>query len=139
MHGILYFLEDLIYFVTHLINKEHILLQSDKPNLCIALFMYCQSLLESIACASWSNDKTPATFHASGNAILDAIKATVNPSTSVVYSENPGATFIKDNDLSSAIVVVGETAYAETKGGNQNLTLPAPGPSIVNTVSSAVK
>lgn len=74
-----------------------------------------------------------------GNTVLDAIKATVDPSTSVIYSENPNAAFIKDNDFSYAIVVVGETPYAETKGDNLNLTLPAPGPSTVNTVCSAVE
>ena len=74
-----------------------------------------------------------------GTTILDAIKATVDPTTDVVYKENPDATFVENNDFSYAIVVVGETPYAETVGDNLNLTLPAPGPSTIKNVCGAVK
>nr|WJM00640.1 1,3-beta-glucanase 1 [Lilium hybrid cultivar] len=74
-----------------------------------------------------------------GTTILDAIKATVDPTTDVVYKENPDATFVRNNDFSYAIVVVGETPYAETKGDNLNLTLPVPGPSMIKNVCGAVK
>lgn len=63
----------------------------------------------------------------------------MDPSTKVVYSENPDATFVKDNGFSHAIVVVGEVPYAETFGDNLNLTLPEPGPSIIQNVCGAVK
>nr|BAD13764.1 exo-1,3-beta-glucanase [Lilium longiflorum] len=74
-----------------------------------------------------------------GTTILEAIKATVDPTTDVVYKEKPDATFVKNNDFSYAIVVVGETPYAETAGDNLNLTLPAPGPSMIKHVCGVVK
>ncbi|KAJ6846663.1 uncharacterized protein M6B38_282650 [Iris pallida] len=84
----------------------------------------------------WNGDSGDIT---AGTTILDAIKSTVNPATKVVYSKNPDSIFMKDNEFSYAIVVVGETPYAETKGDNLNLTLPAPGPRTIQTVCGAVK
>ncbi|XP_026425902.1 uncharacterized protein LOC113322098 [Papaver somniferum] len=74
-----------------------------------------------------------------GTTILNAIKATVDPSTEVTYNENPNADFLKSNDFSYAIVVVGEYPYAETFGDSQNLTVPEPGPSTITKVCGAVK
>nr|AAR14129.1 exo-beta-glucanase [Lilium longiflorum] len=74
-----------------------------------------------------------------GTTILDGIKATVDPTTNVIYEENPDATFVENNNFSYAIVVVGEIPYAETAGDNLNLTLPAPGPSMIKDVCGAVK
>lgn len=74
-----------------------------------------------------------------GTTILDAIKFTVDGSTDVIYSENPDASLVKANNFSYAIVVVGETPYAETNGDNLNLTIPDPGPSTIQTVCGAIK
>jgi beta-glucosidase len=74
-----------------------------------------------------------------GTTILNAIKATVDISTQVVFNDNPDPAFVKSNGFSYAIVVVGEQPYAETNGDNLNLTLPEPGPSIINNVCGAVK
>ncbi|KAI3871368.1 hypothetical protein MKW92_031471 [Papaver armeniacum] len=74
-----------------------------------------------------------------GTTILNAIKATVDPSTEVTYNENPNADFLKSNDFSYAIVVVGEYPYAETFGDSRNLTIPEPGPSTITNVCGAVK
>nr|CAD1828075.1 unnamed protein product [Ananas comosus var. bracteatus] len=74
-----------------------------------------------------------------GTTILEAIKSTVDPSTNVVYSENPGSDFLKHNDFSYAIIVVGEPPYAETAGDSLNLTLPDPGLSTIQTICAAVK
>ncbi|XP_059457869.1 uncharacterized protein LOC132187540 [Corylus avellana] len=74
-----------------------------------------------------------------GTTILNAIKATVDTSTQVVFNENPDPAFVSSNGFSYAIVVVGEQPYAETKGDNLNLTLPEPGPSTINNVCGAVK
>jgi beta-glucosidase len=46
---------------------------------------------------------------------------------------------VKSQGFSHAIVVVGEPTYAETAGDNLNLTLPNPGPKIINNVCGAVK
>ncbi|KAM3351709.1 hypothetical protein ACQJBY_023574 [Aegilops geniculata] len=74
-----------------------------------------------------------------GTTILDAIKSTVGDATPVVYSENPDDSFMKKNDFSFAIVVVGEPPYAETVGDNTDLTILDPGPDTIRTVCSAVK
>ncbi|KAG6486001.1 beta-glucosidase BoGH3B-like [Zingiber officinale] len=74
-----------------------------------------------------------------GTTILDAVKSAVDPSTEVIYSENPDENFVKDSGFSYAIVVVGEPPYAETAGDNTNLTLPDPGPGLIQTVCGATK
>jgi beta-glucosidase-like glycosyl hydrolase len=74
-----------------------------------------------------------------GTSILTAVKNTVDPTTQVVYSENPDANFVKSNDFSFAIVVVGETPYVETFGDSMNLTIPEPGPSIITNVCGVAK
>lgn len=56
-----------------------------------------------------------------------------------MYKENPDSAFIKSKKFSHAIVVVGEPPYAETFGDSLNLTLPDPGPSIINNVCGSMK
>ncbi|XP_062212417.1 uncharacterized protein LOC133913310 [Phragmites australis] len=73
-----------------------------------------------------------------GTTILSGIKATIDPSTQVVYSENPDSSVLGD-EYDYAIVVVGETPYAETAGDNLNLTIPAPGPSVIQSVCKTTK
>ncbi|XP_023526951.1 uncharacterized protein LOC111790322 [Cucurbita pepo subsp. pepo] len=75
----------------------------------------------------------------SGTTILSAIKDTVDPKTKVVFKENPSAQFVKSNQFSYAIVVVGEPPYAETFGDSLNLTISEPGPSTITNVCGAVK
>ncbi|KAF8677127.1 hypothetical protein HU200_046594 [Digitaria exilis] len=76
-----------------------------------------------------------------GTTILDGIKHTVFPGTDVVYSENPDVSFIQQNKakFDYAIVVVGEPPYAETFGDNLNLTIPAPGPDVIQNVCGSIK
>lgn len=64
---------------------------------------------------------------------------TVDSTTKVVYNENPDSNFVKSNDFSYAIVVVGEHPYAETFGDSLNLTISEPGPSTIGNVCGAVK
>ncbi|KAM0871791.1 hypothetical protein ACQ4PT_039163 [Festuca glaucescens] len=73
-----------------------------------------------------------------GTTILSAIKSTVDPSTQVVFSENPDSTTLSDK-FDYAIVVVGEPPYAETFGDSLNLTIPAPGPSVIQSVCKSIK
>ncbi|XP_057487438.1 uncharacterized protein LOC130773519 [Actinidia eriantha] len=77
--------------------------------------------------------------HTSGTTILSAISTMVDPSTEIVYSENPDADFVKSNNFSYAIVVVGEPPYAETAGDNLNLTIQEPGPNTISSVCGSVK
>ncbi|GJM96617.1 hypothetical protein PR202_ga13476 [Eleusine coracana subsp. coracana] len=74
-----------------------------------------------------------------GTTILSAIKATVDRSTQVVYSENPDASHVAGGKYDYAIVVVGDKPYAEELGDNPSLTIPAPGPSVIQTVCKSVK
>ncbi|KAA3473323.1 beta-glucosidase BoGH3B-like [Gossypium australe] len=74
-----------------------------------------------------------------GTTILAAINNTVDPSTNVVYKENPNAEFVKSNNFSYAIVVVGEHPYAETDGDSMNLTIADPGPTTIRNVCGAMK
>ncbi|CAL9041301.1 unnamed protein product [Musa banksii] len=84
----------------------------------------------------WQGDSGNITV---GTTILDAVRSAIDPSTEVVYSENPDSNIVKGNDFSYAIVVVGEPPYTETAGDNLNLELPDPGPSIIQTVCSTIK
>ncbi|XP_062172531.1 uncharacterized protein LOC133878059 isoform X1 [Alnus glutinosa] len=74
-----------------------------------------------------------------GTTILSAIEAAVDPSTEVVFSENPDVNFVRSNNFSYAIVVVGEPPYAETQGDSLNLTVSEPGPSTITNVCGGVK
>ncbi|CAN6237030.1 unnamed protein product [Urochloa humidicola] len=77
-----------------------------------------------------------------GTTILDGIKRAVEPAgTGVVYSENPDAGFVQQNKakFDYAIVVVGEPPYSEQFGDNLNLTIPAPGPAIIENVCGSIK
>ena len=69
-----------------------------------------------------------------GTTILSAITAAVDPSTEIMFSENPDADFVKSNNFSYAIVAVGEPPYAETNGDSLNLTIAEPGPSTITNV-----
>ncbi|KAI5577770.1 hypothetical protein BDE02_09G136800 [Populus trichocarpa] len=53
--------------------------------------------------------------------------------------KNPDADFVKSNIFSCAIVVAGETPYAETAGDSLNLTIAEPGPSMILNVCGNVK
>ncbi|CAN4100719.1 unnamed protein product [Withania somnifera] len=74
-----------------------------------------------------------------GTTILNAIKNTVDPSTQVVYQQNPDTNFVKSNEFDYGIVVVGEVPYAEMFGDSSNLTIIEPGPSTINNVCGVVK
>ncbi|KAF7119315.1 hypothetical protein RHSIM_Rhsim13G0197900 [Rhododendron simsii] len=102
---------------------------------------------------SLSRSNTGVLFHAScwvnkvfrlamlraGTTILNAISTAVDPSTEIVYSENPNPDFVKSSNFSYAIVVVGETPYSETAGDNLHLTIPEPGLSTLTNVCNSVK
>ncbi|KAJ4824068.1 hypothetical protein Tsubulata_048950, partial [Turnera subulata] len=74
-----------------------------------------------------------------GTTILDAVEKTVDPATQVVFNENPDSNFVKSNQFSYAIVVVGEPPYAEMYGDSSSLTIFEPGPTAINNVCGAVK
>ncbi|KAL5073306.1 hypothetical protein RYX36_012290 [Vicia faba] len=75
----------------------------------------------------------------SGTTILSAIKNTIDRDTEIVYQENPSLDYVKSNNFSYAIVVVGETPYAETNGDSLNLTLSGNEGETINNVCGGVK
>ncbi|XP_020094614.1 uncharacterized protein LOC109714406 isoform X2 [Ananas comosus] len=91
-------------------------------------------------CGGWTIEWQGASGRITlGTTILDAVKATVDPATTVLFAENPDNDFVRNNNFSYAIVVVGEHPYTETAGDSLNLTIPDPGPSTIQAVCSAVK
>ncbi|KAL0725270.1 hypothetical protein Bca4012_039869 [Brassica carinata] len=76
-----------------------------------------------------------------GTTILEGILKTVDPTTEVVYVEEPNQDTAKLHaDAAYTIVVVGEAPYAETKGDSTTLNLAAPGPdTISHTCGSGMK
>ncbi|CAN6588032.1 unnamed protein product [Malus baccata var. baccata] len=66
-------------------------------------------------------------------------KNTVDPTTEVVYNENPDSDLVKSNEFSHAIFVVGEHRYAENYGDSLDSTIAGPRPSTTTNVCRAVK
>ncbi|QCD77359.1 uncharacterized protein LOC114188662 [Vigna unguiculata] len=74
-----------------------------------------------------------------GTTILGAIKSAVDPSTEVVFRDNPDNEFVKSNNFEYAVVVVGEPPYAETAGDSTTLTMTESGPNVINNVCGTVR
>ncbi|KAL7137165.1 hypothetical protein ABFS83_10G074200 [Erythranthe nasuta] len=74
-----------------------------------------------------------------GTTILNAVKKAVDPTTKVVFVEKPDIEYVKSNEFSYAIVVVGELPYAEGYGDNLNLTLPEIGYHTITNVCGSMK
>ncbi|KAI4984879.1 hypothetical protein ZWY2020_017509 [Hordeum vulgare] len=86
---------------------------------------------------TWQGE--PANNNTAGTTILSAIKSAVDPGTQVVYAENPDRSAVDAGEYDYAVVVIGEPPYAETAGDNLNLTIPEPGPAVIQTVCESVK
>ncbi|XP_048323971.2 uncharacterized protein LOC125420836 [Ziziphus jujuba] len=77
--------------------------------------------------------------YTAGTTILEGITAAVDPSTEIVYSQDPDSDFVESNNFTYGIVVVGELPYAETAGDSLNLTIASPGPDTISNVCGKVK
>lgn len=73
-----------------------------------------------------------------GTTILDAIKETVGEQTEVIYEQHPSADTLNDQDISFAIVAIGEIPYAESAGDKSKLIIPFNGNDIVKAVASKI-
>ncbi|XP_022964966.1 uncharacterized protein LOC111464917 [Cucurbita moschata] len=73
-----------------------------------------------------------------GTTVLDAIKETVGDETEVIYEEYPSTDTLNDRDISFAIVVIGESPYAEFTGDDSKLIIPFNGNDIVKAVASKI-
>ncbi|XP_073053869.1 uncharacterized protein [Primulina eburnea] len=86
---------------------------------------------------SWQGLNT--TDLTAGATILNGITSAVDPSTEIIYSENPDSEFVKQNNFSYAIVVVGEPPYAETAGDDADLNIPESGLTTIKNVCGGTK
>ncbi|CAA7388128.1 unnamed protein product [Spirodela intermedia] len=92
-------------------------------------------------CGGWSiewqglsgNDLT------TGTTILAGIRAAVDLSTEVVFWESPEKSAVAAGGFSFAVVAVGETPYAETKGDSGELAIAEQGRSTVENACAAVR
>ncbi|KAG6583383.1 hypothetical protein SDJN02_18108 [Cucurbita argyrosperma subsp. argyrosperma] len=73
-----------------------------------------------------------------GTTVLDAIKETVGDETEVIYEEYPSTDTLNDRDISFAIVVIGESPYAEFTGDDSKLIIPFDGNDIIKAVASKI-
>ncbi|KAK4370655.1 hypothetical protein RND71_010130 [Anisodus tanguticus] len=112
-------------------------LTTEKGTSFYTLKVYKRSNSEAFSLAKY--DVTRDGVNWEGTAILNAVKNTVHPSTQVVYQDNPDINFVKSNQFSYAIIVVGETPYAEMFGDSAKLTIAEPGPSTISNVCGVVK
>ncbi|KAK4278603.1 hypothetical protein QN277_016431 [Acacia crassicarpa] len=71
-----------------------------------------------------------------GTTLLDAVKEAVGDETEIIYEENPSTDTLERNDISFAIVAVGEAPYAETPGDNYELVIPFNGLDIISSVAN---
>ncbi|KAJ7964134.1 Beta-glucosidase [Quillaja saponaria] len=85
--------------------------------------------------ATWLGSSGPITI---GTTILDAIKEAVGVETEVIYERYPSIDTMKCEDISFAIVVVGEGPYAESCGDNSELVIPFNGADIISSVTDRI-
>ena len=73
-----------------------------------------------------------------GTTILDAIKAAVGDKSEVIHEPNPSLETFAGQDLSLAIVVVGEDPYSENNGDSSELLIPFNGTELISSVADRV-
>ncbi|XP_038722945.1 periplasmic beta-glucosidase-like [Tripterygium wilfordii] len=90
-------------------------------------------------CGGWTMTKYGTSGRITiGTTILEAIKEAVADRTEVIYEPDPSPATFDGKEFSYAIAVVGEPAYAESKGYNTELTIPFNGIDIINLVCDNV-
>ncbi|KAL3687101.1 hypothetical protein R1sor_013410 [Riccia sorocarpa] len=85
---------------------------------------------------SWQGSPNDTT---KGTTILHAIKTAVSKPTRVLHKASPERGYAARSKADFAVVVVGEPPYAEGRGDNQNLTIPAEGLRTIKNVCPEVK
>ncbi|KAF3439544.1 hypothetical protein FNV43_RR17822 [Rhamnella rubrinervis] len=73
-----------------------------------------------------------------GTTILEGIKEVVGQNGEVIFEEVPTTETLSQEDISYAIVAVGEQPYAETFGDNSELEIPFNGADIINSVAEKI-
>ncbi|PON62808.1 Glycoside hydrolase [Trema orientale] len=73
-----------------------------------------------------------------GTTILEAIKEAVGDNTEVIYELKPSTETLSRQDISFAIVAVGEEPYAEFTGDNSELIIPFSGTEVICSVADRI-
>uniref|UniRef100_A0A2P2JXP7 Uncharacterized protein MANES_01G164700 n=1 Tax=Rhizophora mucronata TaxID=61149 RepID=A0A2P2JXP7_RHIMU len=73
-----------------------------------------------------------------GTTILDAVKKSVGEETEVIYEKYPSPDTLASQDISYAIVAVGEEPYAEFSGDNSVLVIPFNGSDLIRSVAERI-
>lgn len=73
-----------------------------------------------------------------GTTILEAIKKAVGDDTEIIYEKYPSTETLARQDITFAIVAVGEAPYAEGKGDNSKLVIPLNGADIISSVADKI-
>lgn len=66
---------------------------------------------------------------------MEAIKKAVGDDTEIIYEQYPSADTLAREDISFAIVAVGEGPYAEFRGDNLELAIPFNGTDVISSVA----
>ncbi|XP_054799740.1 uncharacterized protein LOC129304119 isoform X3 [Prosopis cineraria] len=93
-------------------------------------------------CGGWTKDWqgqsgsiTIALHTILGTTLLKAIEEAIGNETEIIYEQSPSKDTLKRNDISFAIVAVGEKPYAEFFGDNSELVIPFNGPDIISSIA----
>ncbi|KAK4582537.1 hypothetical protein RGQ29_025651 [Quercus rubra] len=90
-------------------------------------------------CGGWTITKYGTSGRITiGTTILEGIKEAVGEHSEVIYEQNPSLATFEGLEFSFAIFVVGEPAYAESKGYNVELKIPFDGANVINMVAERV-
>lgn len=85
--------------------------------------------------ATWDGKSGRITI---GTTILEAIKKAVGDETEIIYEQYPSTDTLARQDISFAIVAVGEDPYAEFTGDRSELVIPFNGPDIISSVADRI-
>lgn len=69
---------------------------------------------------------------------MEAIKKAVGEETEIIYEQYPSTDTLARQDISFAIVAVGEDPYAEFTGDRSELVIPFNGPDIISSVADRI-
>ncbi|XP_004296697.1 PREDICTED: lysosomal beta glucosidase-like isoform X1 [Fragaria vesca subsp. vesca] len=90
-------------------------------------------------CGGWTVTKAGLSGRFTiGTTILEAIKKAVGHKTEIIHEQLPSTDTLARNDISFAIVAIGEGSYAECKGDNSELVIPFDGDDIITSVAERI-
>ncbi|KAM1262939.1 hypothetical protein ACFX13_028673 [Malus domestica] len=90
-------------------------------------------------CGGWTATKYGSSGQITiGTTILEAIKMAVGEDTELIYEKYSSADTLARQDISFAIVVVGEAPYAEGRGYSSELVIPFNGTDVISSTADRI-